>query len=115
MSLKRIAGAAIALTAAACSLLVHGSGVQCMVDQDCVARGFDSGGQPMVCSKDNVCVGPGVGGPCATNAECIARSGNAPAICRKDNQTCQPLLSAECSQVYGDPTNDDAIVLGGVF
>jgi branched-chain amino acid transport system substrate-binding protein len=115
MSVKRFVVAALAPIVAACSLLVHDNGVQCTSDQDCVARGFDSGGQPMVCSTDNVCVGPGVGGPCATNSECIARSGNKPAICRQDNKTCQPLLSTECIKVYGDPSNDDAIVLGGLF
>jgi branched-chain amino acid transport system substrate-binding protein len=115
MSVKRIVIGSSLVLATACSLLVHDTGVQCMNDQDCVARGFDSGGQPMVCSKDNVCVGPGVGGPCATNAECITRNGNAPAICRQDNKTCQPLLSTECIKVYGDPSNDDAIVIGGIF
>jgi branched-chain amino acid transport system substrate-binding protein len=117
MSVKRalVAVAATFPVIAACSLLVHDSGVQCNVDQDCIDRGFDSGGQPMVCSTDHVCVGPGVGGPCATNAECIVRSGNKPAICRKDNKTCQPLLSNECQNVYGDPSNDDAIVIGGLF
>ena len=115
MSVRRIVVGSALLLASACSLLVHDSGVQCTTDQDCISRGFDSGGQPMVCSKDNVCVGPGVGGPCATNAECITRSGNQPAICRQDNKTCQPLLSNECTKVYGDPSNDDAIVIGGIF
>jgi len=115
MSVRRILFAACVPLACACSLLVHATGVQCTSNDDCVARGFDSGGQPMVCSADNVCVGPGVGGPCATNAECMVRSGNQPAVCRKDNKTCQPLLSTECSKVYGDPSNDDAIVIGGIF
>jgi len=57
----------------------------------------------------------GLCGPCSTNSECIARSGNQPAICRQDNKTCQPLLSTECIKVYGDPSNDDAIVIGGIF
>ena len=115
MSVRRVLVAAFVPLVASCSLLVHDSGVQCNVDQDCIARGFDSGGQPMVCSTDHVCVGPGVGGPCSTNSECIARNGNQPAVCRQDNKTCQPLLSTECIKVYGDPSNDDAIVLGGLF
>ncbi|HEY1954801.1 MAG TPA: ABC transporter substrate-binding protein [Polyangiaceae bacterium] len=101
--------------AAACSLLVQTSGVQCNTNDDCAARGFDAGGAAIVCTADHVCVGPGVGGPCSTNAECITRNGGQPAICRQDNQTCQPLLSADCPKVYGDPTSDDAIVLGGIF
>jgi branched-chain amino acid transport system substrate-binding protein len=103
------------LVLAACSLIVQTSGVQCNTDQDCIDRGFDGGGQPITCSVDHVCVGPGVGGPCATNSECITRNGGQPAICRKDTLTCEPLLSADCPQVYGDPSNDDAIVLGGLF
>ena len=115
MSVRSFFVAGALTLACACSLLVHDSGVQCNNDQDCVARGFDSGGQPMVCSADHVCVGPGVGGPCATNSECITRSGNQPAVCRKDTKQCEPLLSTECIKVYGDPSNDDAIVIGGIF
>jgi branched-chain amino acid transport system substrate-binding protein len=113
--MKRALAAALLPALAACSLLVTSSGFQCNTDQDCLARGFDGGGQPITCSADHVCVGPNVGGPCATNAECIARNAGQPAICRKDNQTCQPLLSADCPKVYGDPSNDDAIVLGGLY
>jgi branched-chain amino acid transport system substrate-binding protein len=113
MSVTRALLAGASSLALACSLIVQTSGVQCMSDQDCVARGFDAGGQPMVCSKDNVCVGPG--GPCTTNQECITRNGGAAAVCRKDTKTCAPLLSAECTSVYGDPSNDDAIILGGLF
>ena len=125
MSLRRAAAAfllvrrfapMVTLTfAAACSLLVQSSGVQCNIDADCAARGFDAGGAPIFCSTDHVCVGPGVGGPCATNAECVTRNGGQPAICRKDNQTCQPLLSADCPKVYGTWQSEDAIVVGGLF
>jgi ABC-type branched-subunit amino acid transport system substrate-binding protein len=95
-----------------CSLLVQSSAVQCTTDQDCLARGFDAGG-PMTCSPDHVCVGPG--GPCTTNQECIQRSGGQPAVCRKSDLTCVPLLSNECLKVYGDPSSDDAIVIGSIF
>ena len=117
MSLKRVLATAALPLAAACSLLVQTNGVQCNTNDDCLARGFDAGGAAIVCTADHVCVGPGVGGPCSTNAECITRNGGQPAICRKDNQTCQPLLSADCPKVYnGDSaSSDDAIVLGGLF
>jgi len=113
--MNRLAAAAALPVLAACSLIVQSSGVQCNTDQDCLARGFDAGGAPIVCSSDHVCVGPGVGGPCSTNAECITRNAGAPAICRKDTQTCVSLLSPDCPKVYGDPSNDDAIVLGGLY
>jgi branched-chain amino acid transport system substrate-binding protein len=113
MSFLRAAVVTCGVFAAACSLLVQTKGVQCNIDQDCVARGFDAGGT-MVC-LDNVCVGPGVGGPCSTNAECVVRAAGQPAICRKDKKTCAPLLSPDCQNVYGDFKSDDAIVLGSIL
>ncbi len=98
----------------ACSLLVRTSDVQCTLDQDCAARGFDAGGAAIVCIN-HVCVGPGIGGPCSSNVECVTRSAGQPAICRQDNHTCVPLLSPDCSKVYGDFNNDDAIVLGSIL
>jgi len=100
--------------AAACSLLVVHGQVQCNVDSDCAARGFDAGGAPITC-LDNVCVGPGVGPPCTSNSDCTTRNGGQPAICRHDTQECEALLSPDCVKIYGDPSNDDAIVLGGIF
>ena len=113
MSLKRVAFVAAPLLAACSLLVVHGQ-TQCASDDDCAARGFDAGGAKITC-LNSVCVGPGVGGSCTTNAECTTRNGGQPAICRKDNQTCEALLSPECVKIYGDPSNDDAIVLGGLF
>jgi len=113
--MNRLLAAAVLPLLAACSLLVTTSGVQCNTNDDCAARGFVDAGGPVVCTSDHVCVGPGVGGPCATNAECMTRNGGAPAICRQDTKTCEALLSADCPKVYGDPSNDDAIVLGGLY
>jgi len=113
MSFLRAVAVTGGLFAAACSLLVQTKGVQCQNDQDCLARGFDAGGT-MVC-LDSVCVGPGVGGPCTTNQECVVRAAGQPAICRKDKNTCAPLLSADCQNVYGDFKSDDAIVLGSIL
>jgi ABC-type branched-subunit amino acid transport system substrate-binding protein len=110
VSLRRpLALGSVALCA--CSLIVNTTGVQCRTNADCAV--FDAAG-PIVCYQ-SVCVGPGVGPPCSTNAECMMRNGNAPAICRKDNHQCVALLSKECVKVYGDPSNDDAIVLGAMF
>jgi branched-chain amino acid transport system substrate-binding protein len=113
MSYLRGLAMAGGVSLAACSLLVQTSGVQCINDQDCVARGFDAGGT-MVC-LNSVCVGPGAGGPCTTNQECIVRSAGQPAICRKDTQQCAILESSDCSNVAGDYTSDDAIVLGSIL
>jgi ABC-type branched-subunit amino acid transport system substrate-binding protein len=37
-----------------------------------------------------------------------------PAVCVKSSGTCAPLLTKECPRVYGDPSNDAAIVLGTI-
>ncbi|HVH47657.1 MAG TPA: hypothetical protein VM925_35220 [Labilithrix sp.] len=61
---------------------------------------------------------------CLTNRDCnaFATLGGAavadaasPAICVKATHTCAALLSADCSRYVGDPSNDDAIVLGAVL
>ena len=98
----------------ACSLIVQTSGVQCNIDSDCAARGFDAGGAAIVCIQ-NACVGPGVGGPCSTTAECVTRAAGQPAICRQDTKECVNLLSQDCANVYGDYQSDDAIVLGSIL
>ena len=94
----------------ACSLLVQSNAVQCKVDQDCTARGFDAGGAAIHC-VNTVCVGPG--GACNANSDCAA--GGTPSICRKDTHQCATLLSPDCANVYGDFANDDAIVLGTIL
>jgi len=102
---------ACGIASAACSLLVTSSGTQCNVDADCAARGFDAGAGATIHCVNSVCVGPG--GACTKNSDCPA--GNGPTICRKDTQQCALLLSQDCANVYGDPTNDDAIVLGSIL
>lgn len=101
-----------ALLLTACSLLVQSNAVQCKVDSDCSV--FDAGGAAIVC-VDTVCVGPGVGGPCMANTDCVTRSGGQPAICRNDTHECVALLSANCATVFGDYQSDDAIVLGSIL
>ncbi len=107
--LRALALVALA-TVCACSVIVSGAEEQCHTDADCAARGFPA---TTTCSPDSVCVAPG--GSCTTNAECIAQAGNQPAICRKSDHTCAPLLSEDCPKVYGDPSDDNAIVLGSIF
>ena len=114
LSARRVVSVALVPLLAACSLLVVHNQVQCTSDDDCIARGFDAGGAKITC-LNSVCVGPGVGGACTTNAECTTRNGGQPAICRKDTQACEALLSTDCVKIYGDPSNDDAIILGGLF
>jgi hypothetical protein len=58
----------------------------------------------------------GVGG-CVTNRDCVdilrMTTGEEPARCRPTDHTCVPLRSPECLLVYGDPSVEDAIFLGG--
>lgn len=58
---------------------------------------------------------------CTSNRDCneVAMRGGgssseAPlaSVCVRATGQCKPLLTTECPRVYGDPTNDDAIVLG---
>ncbi|HEY1954800.1 MAG TPA: ABC transporter substrate-binding protein [Polyangiaceae bacterium] len=114
MTSLRTAAILLGSGALACSLIVQTSGVQCNVDADCAARGFDAGGAAIVCIE-NACVGPGVGGPCDTTADCVTRSAGQPAICRQDTKECVPLLSQDCANVYGDYKSDDAIILGSIL
>jgi ABC-type branched-subunit amino acid transport system substrate-binding protein len=52
---------------------------------------------------------------CTTNRECLAgRAIEDPAICVKSTGTCAPLITKECPRVYGEPANDNAIVLGTI-
>lgn len=50
---------------------------------------------------------------CTTNSECMERLG-AHHICNRVRGTCAPLLSEHCTEVIGDYTNDDALLLGSI-
>ena len=110
VSFLRVLGASGLLSAVACSLIVQSNKVQCAADGDCLK--FDAGGATLAC-VNNVCVGPG--GACNTNTDCLSRSGGQPVTCRKDTKQCATLLSATCSNVYGDYKSDDAIILGFIL
>ena len=96
----------------ACSVLVvNSSDKQCSSDSDCAALGADFANT--FCSPQNVCTH--MIGYCASNLECIQRTGTEEEICRKDTHTCVGLLSQQCTQVLSQPhdtENDNAVVFG---
>jgi branched-chain amino acid transport system substrate-binding protein len=95
---------------AACSFFVDASDTQCKSDGDCTARGGDFVGS--TCGPGGVCTKSGPS--CTTNQDCI-NSLNAPAICRHPTNVCAALGSPDCNKVLGDPSNDDAVVIGSLF
>jgi branched-chain amino acid transport system substrate-binding protein len=54
------------------------------------------------------------GGQCSSTADCVASQGKYN-FCRASDHTCQPLLSADCTKVVGDYTNDNAVFLGAML
>jgi branched-chain amino acid transport system substrate-binding protein len=84
----------------ACSLLV--SPEDCHTDDDCLRKG--GAFAKSVCSA-GLCVVEA--GACTANAEC-----GPSAICNKTSRTCARLLSQDCVKVVGDPSSDDAVILG---
>jgi hypothetical protein len=54
---------------------------------------------------------------CTTNRDCVDILGmtpeEEPARCRPTDHTCVPLKTPECLLVYGDPSDEDAVFLGG--
>jgi len=113
----------------ACSLLVTRGETQCSGPDD-TATCTNAFGPGARCSADGVCVSDGGapegGGVCATNRECIDRSGGEPAICRKDTKACVKLTNSDCSQVLAigpggavvtdrrAVESDDTVVLGSL-
>lgn len=55
-----------------------------------------------------------VTGDCTTTQECVDRLGEF-SICEKTKMRCEKLLSTDCSKVYGDYKNDNAIFVGTMF
>jgi branched-chain amino acid transport system substrate-binding protein len=61
-------------------------------------------------------------GECETNAECTDRAtaeaasgATVPAVCVKPDGRCVILKSEDCDQITGDPSDDDAIIIGSLF
>ncbi len=109
-SLRRFAAAALLPALAACSVLLDNSPTQCSSDGECRGRGGEFA--TSVCYSGR-CLAVGAR-PCATNSECASALG-VPAVCRSRDHRCGALLSAECTKVVGDVTNDNTIVLGTIF
>lgn len=105
-----LASAALAVTATgalapACSLVVDRSADQCKEAADCASL---LGAGTWSCDQ-GMCVAAAA--ECEVTADCIAAKGENH-ICRKDTHVCAPLTNANCSYVFGDYQNDDAIFLG---
>jgi branched-chain amino acid transport system substrate-binding protein len=103
------------LIVAACSALVSHADSQCATDADCTkfpgtacVRGgclpaADAGG-----------AGPDGSDVCATTADCLRQHPEEDWICRRVDGTCVNLKSTDCTQVFGDYTADDALLLGAL-
>src|SRR5262252_7553939 len=63
----------------------------------CSSGDDDAGGQAEDCTK-----------------KCAAANGQH-FVCRKSDQACVSLLSEHCTEVFGDDTTDDAVILGAMF
>jgi serine/threonine-protein kinase len=89
-------------------------------DRPPCARDGDCHGNALICDPGGHCaaVANDAGtASCATNAECVSKSGGRPAICRKADATCVELETAECHVLAeaGDLSNDATIWVGAMF
>lgn len=81
----------------------------CETDADCAALGFASA----TCDGETkTCVPGGGSAACETADECEQRNGGKPSICRADTKTCAQLTSEDCTEVFGEYKDPNAIVLG---
>lgn len=96
--------------AAGCSLLLTVAGAQCATDGDCQRRG--GAFAQSVCTADGVCRTLDTEperGPCTKSSECNGL-GSEPSACIGGR--CVGLRSADCTTIYGDIRNDEAVLLG---
>lgn len=111
-----VIASALAMFAASCSFVLDFSADQCESAADC-AEAFGLEGAACV---DNVCVastGEGGGGGggvqgCVSNQQCVDDNDQLPYMCRRKGDPCVSLLSSSCERVYGDFTDEDAVVFG---
>jgi hypothetical protein len=92
----------------ACTAVVAGDPTQCATDEDCTVRGGDFAGTKCDTAR-SVCV-PGellVKPACLKHSDCPQDS-----MCSETTRACVPVRTAECTEVYGDPREDGAVVLG---
>ncbi len=97
------------LIAASCSLVVDADPKQCESDADCAPF------EDTLCI-DHACVvpSPGTPGECRTHADCDRLRGDH-WICRRSDRVCVPLMSEECTTVFGDYRNDSAVFIGSLL
>lgn len=126
-TLLLLAGAAAVVGGASCTLISGGDTVQCSSDADCDAL------EPGTVCQESVCVSPdaGTGGApptttttsstgeggtvdtgCVSNKQCADDNGQLPFMCRTPGEECASLLSEDCTRVFGDFTDENAIVFG---
>jgi branched-chain amino acid transport system substrate-binding protein len=91
---------AVAALASSCSILIDDGTNQCAAQADCAPF-------PGTLCQGGLCT------TCATTNDCVASYGENN-ICQKDTHLCVSLLSPDCTEVFGDYTNDDAIILGAI-
>jgi hypothetical protein len=124
----RLAGAALLVAAAGCSLLLRPAIDQCSRDSDCrsfgtgrtcvlgvCAPGPDSGALPTIDGSTKAdAEADASDGKCTSNAACSQSNAGVPSICRGTDRTCVKLIDPTvCPFVWGgDTNNDDAIVVG---
>jgi len=99
---------AISITGLACTAVVAGDATQCATDDDCARRGPDFVGTKCdlsrgACAPAELLTKPA----CLRHADCAEGS-----VCSEATRACVPLRTTECSEVYGNPREDGAIILG---
>jgi ABC-type branched-subunit amino acid transport system substrate-binding protein len=127
--LSLIATAGIAAPATSCSLLVDTEADACAADADCKTPGqvcSKEAEKPSICAPatcsskadckdaalectEGKCVAALEG--CASSVECAVQGDNF--ACR--NKKCVSLLSPECTTLYGDYKNDNAVFFGAIL
>lgn len=111
---KRLAVSALAIAVLVtpgwgCTLLLDLDANECEVPTDCTDRGPEFANT--TCSPEGICI-PLAATGCTTNKACTDAFDGAPYICKNVGDECTPLLSETCPQIYGDHTDDNAVILG---
>lgn len=107
---------AVTVSTANCFFLLKHDKDQCSTDQDCTSRGAAFEGT--FCQMETSTCRSSLEF-CRTNAECVERNGGQNFICHKDTNTCHPLTSRECPNIYmsgpEDVLNDNTVFIGAIL